>query len=154
MNKIRGFEIVGNKFKKNIGSNIILPTRGSKNSAGYDFHIPIDITIEPHQQILVWSDIKAYMQENEVLIIDIRSSIGIKKGLMIANTFGVIDSDYYSNSDNDGNIGLTLRNLTDEIVTINAGERVAQGIFIKYLVADNGNTNTKRTGGIGSTGTK
>ena len=77
------------------------------------------------------------MQPDEVLEIYIRSSLGIKKGLMIPNNVGIIDSSYYNNPDNDGNIGIALVNTSGKEVTINAGERVAQGIFKKYLVADN-----------------
>lgn len=62
---------------------------------------------------------------------------------------------YYSNPDNDGNLGLALYNTSDNKVTLEAGERVCQGIFKKYLVADNDVTlSTERLGGIGSTGNK
>lgn len=71
---------------------------------------------------------------------------------MLINTVGVIDSDYYSNKDNDGNIGFKLKNLTDEEVIIEAGEKIIQGIFSKYLKTDDDNTLEERTGGIGSTG--
>jgi len=91
------------------------------------------------------------MQEGEVLILDVRSSIGIKKGLMLANTIGIVDQDYFSNKDNDGNIGICLYNMTDKPVHIEQFERIAQGIFIPFLVSDNGNTDEERTGGIGST---
>jgi dUTP pyrophosphatase len=128
------------------------------------------------------------MQPNEVLLIDIRSSIGINQDLMIANTLGVIDSDYYNNPKNEGNIGFTLRNLkpamkldgfkemealnpeadafeifqipiikdlTEEnTVHIKKGERVAQAIFVEFKESDNCNSDTERTGGTGSTGTK
>ena len=71
---------------------------------------------------------------------------------MLANTQGWIESDYYSNSDNDGNIGIRLFNLGATPYEIKAGDRIAQGMFIKYLVADNGNTDVKRQGGFGSSG--
>lgn len=152
--KIRGFEVVGDNFRKNKSVDITLPTRGSKYSAGYDFYSPIDIEIQPHSKVCVWSDIKAYMRENEVLMLYVRSSIGIKRGLRLSNGTGIIDKDYYSNPDNDGNIGISLHNYTDEIVKISKGERICQGIFIPFLVADDGNSDNDRTGGIGSTGTK
>ncbi|MCD3216926.1 dUTP diphosphatase [Clostridium botulinum C] len=152
--KIRGFEVVREDMRKNKNVEIKLPQRGSKISAGYDFSTPIEVTIQPNESKLIWTDVKAYMQEGEVLIIDVRSSIGVKKGLMLSNTVGVIDADYYQNKDNDGNIGISLRNMSDKPVTLEAGERIAQGIFIPFLVADNGNTDKIREGGIGSTGTK
>lgn len=149
--KNRGFEIVNEGSKKNKGMDITLPTRGTQYSAGYDFYSPIDIEIQPHDKVCIWSDVKAYMQEGEVLLLYVRSSIGIKKGLRLSNGTGVIDSDYYSNPDNDGNIGLSLYNYTNEVVKIEKGERICQGVFIPFLVADNGNTYNNRTGGIGST---
>ena len=90
------------------------------------------------------------MGDNEVLLLDVRSSMGGK--FMLANTIGVIDADYYSNDGNDGNIGIFLKNISDETLVVNEGERVAQGMFFNYLVADNGNTDTIRDGGFGSTG--
>lgn len=151
--KIRGFEIVKEEMRKTKGE-ITLPTRGSKVSAGYDFYSPADITLKPNEKTCVWSDVKAYMQEGEVLLLFVRSSIGIKKGLALSNGTGVIDADYYSNSSNDGNIGIALYNYSDKIVEIKKGERICQGVFVPFLEADNGNTDKKRVGGIGSTGTK
>ena len=151
--KMRGFEIVKEEMRKTKGE-ITLPTRGSKVSAGYDFYSPVDIILKPNEKTCVWSDIKAYMQEGEVLLLFVRSSIGIKKGLALSNGTGVIDADYYSNSSNDGNIGIALYNYSNKIVEIKKGERICQGVFIPFLEADNGNTDKKRVGGIGSTGTK
>lgn len=151
--KIRGFEIVKEEMRKTKGE-ITLPTRGSKVSAGYDFYSPVDITLKPNEKTCAWSDVKAYMQEGEVLLLFVRSSIGIKKGLALSNGTGVIDADYYSNSSNDGNIGIALYNYSDKIVEIKKGERICQGVFVPFLEADNGNTDKKRVGGIGSTGTK
>lgn len=148
---IRGFEIVSEKNRKHNGSDIILPTRGSKISAGYDFYLPTNIEIKPNEKICVWSDVKAYMQEGEVLILHVRSSIGINKGLMLSNITGVIDADYYSNEKNDGNIGIALYNYSDKTVILEKDERVCQGIFMPFLIADNGNTDKERIGGIGST---
>ena len=152
MEKIRGFEAVVEEMRKGT-MDYILPVRGSSKSAGYDLASPIDVIIEPHSSVLIWSNVKAYMQDDEVLKIYVRSSIGIKKGLMLKNTVGIIDADYYSNEGNDGNIGLTLYNMTDEAVVIQKGERVCQAIFTKYLVADDDVClKNERTGGIGSTG--
>jgi len=147
----RGFEIVSDQHRKNLNIQIQLPTRGSAYSAGYDFYSPIEKKIYPNKTELIWTDIKAYMQNGEVLFIDVRSSVGIKKGLMLANTIGVIDSDYYQNVSNDGNIGICLHNYSNEIVHIDVGERIAQGVFLPFLVSDNGNTANERLGGIGST---
>lgn len=153
MKKIRGFEIVDDNFRKFLNVDIKLPQRGSINSAGYDICTPVDIIIPPYAvSDAIQTDIKAYMLDDEVLEIYPRSSLGFKKGLMLINTVGIIDSDYYSNTENDGNIGFKFKNLTDKEVIIKAGERVMQGIFKKYLITDNDNVTSIRTGGIGSTG--
>lgn len=149
--KIRGFEVVADKHRKHGETEIILPKRGSKHSAGYDFYSPEEVIIPAGEQRLIWTDVKAYMQKDEVLFLVVRSSIGIKKGLQLANTVGIIDSDYYGNPENDGNIGICLKNTTDTDILIEAGERIAQGIFLKFFVGDAGNTEEERTGGIGST---
>lgn len=149
--KIRGFEVVADKHRKHGETEIILPKRGSKHSAGYDFYSPEEVIIPAGEQRLIWTDVKSYMQKDEVLFLVVRSSIGIKKGLQLANTVGIIDSDYYGNPENDGNIGICLKNTTDTDILIEAGERIAQGIFLKFFVGDAGNTEEERTGGIGST---
>lgn len=151
--KSRGFEIVTDEFRKHKDVDIQLPKRGSSKSAGYDISTPIKIIIPPFGITdAIQTDIKAYMRDDEVLMLAPRSSIGFKKGLMLINTIGVIDSDYYSNKDNDGNIGFKFKNLTDKEVVIEAGERIIQGIFIKYYTTDNDYCDKERVGGIGSTG--
>lgn len=150
--KARGFEEVIKKHKKH-DSKTILPVRGSKYSAGYDFHSKEDVIIEPGKSHLFWTDVKAYMQEGEVLEIYVRSSIGIKKNLILKNLVGIIDMDYFCNENNDGNIGVCLFNIGEEEQHIKCGERIAQGIFKNFLVADNKEDNLKeRKGGIGHTG--
>ena len=149
MERTRGFEAVVEEMRKGT-MDYILPTRGTSKSAGYDLASPIDVVIEPHSSALIWTNIKAYMAEDEVLKLYVRSSVGIKKGLMLKNVTGIVDSDYYSNT---GNIGLALYNTTDEAVVIEKGERLVQGIFMKYLTVDNDTfLKNERTGGIGSSG--
>lgn len=149
----RGFEIVKDEFRKHPNIEIKMPVRGTAKSAGYDISTPEKIVIAPYgESSVIATDIKAYMEDGEVLKLYVRSSIGFKKGLMLINTVGIIDADYYSNPDNDGNIGFKLKNLTDKEVVIEKGERVAQGIFLSFLVAENDNfMNEDRVGGVGST---
>lgn len=162
----RGFEVVSEQHrtafkiltdeKKNkyqIPIEINLPVRADERSAGYDFFAPKDIQILPNHSVVIFTDVKAYMQPDEVLKIYIRSSLAIKKGLVLSNAVGIIDSSYYNNPNNDGNIGISIKNTSGTAVTINAGDRIAQGIFVKYLTADEDTKlNTERTGGIGSSG--
>ena len=146
--KVRGFEVVTDK-KRKTADDITLPTRGSSTAMAYDFYANEDYIIEPNNIAKVWTDVKAYMLNDECLILNVRSSMGGK--WMLANTQGWIDQDYYSNESNDGNIGIFLKNISGETQTIHKGDRIAQGAFFKFLVADNGNTDNIRTGGFGST---
>ena len=149
----RGFEVVDIKFRKHLEVDIQLPTRSDSRSAGYDFYTPVDVTIAPGERCLVWTDVKAYMQDNEVLMLYVRSSIGVKKGIVLSNGTGIIDASYYSNPDNDGRIGISLFNTSDKEVKLLAGERIAQGVFMQYLVADDDAVlNKERIGGFGSSG--
>jgi dUTP pyrophosphatase len=150
---IRGFKEVNLEFKKHEG-NTILPIRGSKKSAGHDFHSKETVTINPGESHLFWTDIKAYMMEGEVLEMYVRSSIGIKKNLILKNLVGIIDSDYYNNPQNDGNVGIALFNIGKEPQQIEIGERIAQGIFKSFLEVDNfSNIEAEdRIGGLGSSG--
>lgn len=150
----RGFEFVNDNFLKDIKAESILklPTRGTSRSAGYDFVTPNRLVIPAKQSAFFWSNIKAWMQPDEVLYLHIRSSIG-NKGLRIKNTLGVIDADYYGNPSNDGNIGIGLVNTTGEDIILEAGERVAQGVFHPFLTCGD-EPDGERTGGYGSTGTK
>ena len=152
MEKIRGFEAVVEEMRKGT-MDYTLHVRGSSKSAGYDLASPIDVIIEPHSSVLIWTNIKAYMQDDEVLEVYIRSSTAIKRDLILKNTVGIIDSDYYSNEGNDGNIGICLYNTTYAPREIKKGERIAQAIFTKYLIADDDVClNDVRVGGIGSSG--
>lgn len=149
--KNRGFEVVSDSNRKHPNVDIELPVRGDKGSAGYDIRIPEKVVLAPNEKKLVWTDIKAYMLENEVLELHVRSSIGIKKGIILGNVTGIIDSTYYNNPSNEGNIGLCLFNISNNTVELEAGERVCQGIFKNYLIADNDTClKENRTGGIGS----
>ena len=146
--QLRGFmPVISEKRKSNYYH---IPTRSSANSAGYDFYADKDYNIAPNEIIKIWTDIKAYMQSNEFLMLDVRSSMGGK--FMLANTIGIIDSDYFSNPDNDGNICFMLKNISNETQPIEKGSKIAQGIFMEYLKIDGDNVKTKRTGGLGSSG--
>ena len=147
----RGFELVKDEYKKNVCTNYKMPNRATINSAGYDFYSPIDIVIEPQKMQMIWTDIKAKMQSRDVLILCVTSGMG-KHGIMLANTLGIIDADYYGNSGNDGNIGFRLYNFSNEPYEIKAGDKIGQGIFSSFLTVDNeAEIVTERVGGFGST---
>lgn len=147
--RTRGFEVVVDDKRKTTG-DVILPQRGTSKAMAYDFYANDDYVVNPGEVAKVWTDVKAYMGDNECLILNVRSSMGGK--FMLSNTQGWIDSDYYSNVGNDGNIGVFLLNISNEVQEIKKGDRIAQGAFFYFLAADNGNTDDVRTGGFGSTG--
>lgn len=160
--KQRGFEVA----KDFLDMEISMPERSTKNSAGYDFFAIEDTVVPSYYGLLlervvsgdaikptmVKTGIKAYMEEDEVLSIYNRSSNPGKKGLILANSVGIIDSDYYSNPDNDGHIMFAFYNFMPFSITIKKGDKIGQGIFTKFLKADNDNAQGARTGGFGSTG--
>lgn len=151
MEKQRGFEVA----KGFENSKINLPIRKTKCSAGYDFEAAEDTIIPSFKKgtkpTLVKTGVKAYMKEDEVLILANRSSNPGKKGLIMANSIGVVDSDYYGNPDNDGHIMFAFYNIKEEDVEIKKGEAIGQGIFQKFLSIDNDNATEERKGGFGST---
>mgnify|MGYP000904436106 FL=1 len=148
--KTRGFEIVS--VYENSG--IHLPQRKTGASTGYDFAAAETVAIPSRECALVPTGVKAYMQPDEVLLIYIRSSTALKKRLMLMNSVGVIDADYYGNAENEGHIYIPLYNYGKETVFIEAGERIAQGIFTSYLTVDGdaAGRGAARAGGFGSTG--
>ena len=147
---MRRFEVVKGEHRKHPNIEIKLPTRATAHSAGYDFYSPVDVVIEPGKSCLIFTDVKASMYWDNVLMLYVRSSMG-KHPVVIANGTGIIDSDYYSNEDNDGNIGFRLLNLGDEPYTIKVGDRIGQGVFQKYCTVKDDNVAGIRTGGFGST---
>ena len=151
MERIRGFEIAKG-FENN---DINLPERKTKYSAGYDVEAAEDVVIPSFRKgmkpTLVKTGIKAYMGDNEYLMLANRSSNPKKKGLILANSVGIIDKDYYGNEDNDGHIMFAFYNIKEEDIEIKKGEAIGQAIFMPFLVADNDNAQGVRTGGFGST---
>ena len=133
----RGFEVV----KGYENQDINLPERKTKFSAGYDIEAAEDIVIPKFTKgckpTLVKTGLKAYMMDDEVLYLYNRSSNPGKRGLILANSVGVIDKDYYGNENNDGHIMFAFFNIKDEDVEIKKGDAIGQGVFAKYLTVDN-----------------
>lgn len=151
MGNKRGFEIAKGFEEKEIN----LPERKTKYSAGYDVEAAADCVIPAHKSgdkpHLVKTGIKSYMEENEYLMLCNRSSNPFKKGLVLANSVGIIDADYYNNPDNDGHIMYAFYNFFDEDLEVKKGDIIGQAIFCKYYITENDSADSKRTGGFGST---
>lgn len=140
------------KFELITGEKGKLPERSTTHSAGYDFYCHRDVICKAHEITLVKTGVKAQFPNDEVLLLFNRSSNPKKKGLIIPNGVGVIDADYYNNPDNEGEIGGLFYNMLDEDIVIVEGEKMMQGIFVKYATVDNDNAKGERSGGFGSTG--
>ena len=151
MEKIRGFEVAKGFEDKNIN----LPIRKTKYSAGYDIEAAEDTLIPSFKKgtnpTLIKTGLKAYMQDDEVLYLYNRSSNPKKKGLILANSVGVVDKDYYGNPDNDGHIMFAFYNIKEEDIEIKKGEAIGQALFGKYLIVDDDVAQGERMGGFGST---
>lgn len=151
---MRKFEIVEKWALKYNNDNITLPKRATANSAGYDFYSPVDALIEPHTKELIYTNVKALMNEGECLLIFARSGLA-KKGISLANGVGLIDKDHYGNEENDGNIAVLLENNTNTPYEVKIGDKIAQGVFMPFLIADEEDTSNfqiRKGLGFGSTG--
>ncbi|MBZ2155804.1 dUTP diphosphatase [Streptococcus anginosus] len=145
--RIRGFELVSSFKNKNL-----LPKRETAHAAGYDLKVAERTVIAPKEIKLVPTGVKAYMQAGEVLYLYDRSSNPRKKGLVLINSVGVIDGDYYGNPGNEGHIFAQMQNITDQEVVLEEEDRIVQAVFSPFLLADNDEADGVRTGGFGSTG--
>jgi len=143
---------------------MIMPARKTGLSAGYDICFnaeaagykkgdPYCINARGVSGVLKLG-IKISLSTDEYLMIVPRSSLGFKKNLMLVNTVGIIDADYYNNKDNEGEIACKFYNFGDEQQMINDGDAILQGIICKYGTVNGELENTlkNREGGIGSTG--
>ena len=147
----KGFTLNVKKLKE----NAILPTKGSKRSAGYDLYAVNDCVINPGESEFIGTGISVELinSGNKLygLFIYARSGLACKQGLAPANCVGVVDDDYR------GEVIVCLRNFSNEVREIKAGDRIAQ-----LVVQEVGRPNVKEaselsdtarsSGGFGSTG--
>jgi len=148
MEPIRGFEVVS----AYAGRGLALPERKTAESAGYDIASAEDVVLAPQEVTLIPTGLKAFMGIGEYLAVYIRSGISIRNRLLLINGTGIIDSDYYNNEENEGHIMIAVYNAGKEPFAIRKGERIAQGIFTRYLLVADDEATGVRVGGIGSTG--
>ena len=156
---MRKFEKISfEQFKKDVEDNKELydiynvPKRGTKFSAGYDFESLFDFVIKPGEIKKIPTGIKASMNDNEVLFLIVRSSMGFKYNVRLVNQVGVIDKDYYNNESNEGHIFVKLQNEGDKDYEVKKGDKIMQGIFVNYLTVDEEeNVERERTGSSSTT---
>ena len=154
---MRYFEKISYKqFSKDISEDkslydeYLLPKRATKSSCGYDFYAIEDMILHPGEVIKIPTGYKAKFMEDEMLMLVVRSSMGFKFNVRMCNQVGIIDSDYYNNSDNEGHMWVALQNHGDKDYEIKKGTAYCQGIFVKYLNCGD-EVEERRNSGIGST---
>lgn len=153
---------------KNIYNSIQIPKRTTIGSAGYDFFSSFDATVYCDGTMIcdsinnmnivcsgiitIPTGIRCQMEQGWVLQIYPRSSLGFKYGIHLANTVGIIDSDYY-NSENEGHIFVKFINdsVFNKSIVLKAGQAFCQGIFVPFGVTYDDNAHDIRNGGFGST---
>lgn len=151
---IAKFEQVGREQLSKIGcveeQEIKLPERATVGSAGYDFFAPKDYMVAEGETVVIPTGVRCCMEPGWVLSLYPRSGMGFKYLVGLANTVGIIDSDYYY-SDNEGHIMVKLVNRGSEPLEIKKGKAFCQGIFTKYGVTIDDNAKDIRNGGFNST---
>ena len=156
---MRNFEKISFKqFKKDIidsketYNSYNIPVRHTNCSAGYDFESILSFELQPGEIKKIPTGIKVQMNQDEMLMIVVRSSSGFKYNVRMCNQVGIIESDYYNNSSNEGHMWIALQNEGTEVFKVEAGDRIAQGIFVKFLTVDEEEKiDNERNGGLGST---
>lgn len=138
-----------NRYFKKLSNSASIPERATKGSAGYDISASETVTIQPGEIKLVSTGLAVQMEQDDVMLLIDRSSNPRKRGLVLSNSVGVIDHDYFPNE-----FKGMFTNITDKPVTIEVGQRIMQAVFVKYGLVDDDNAAGQRTGGFGSTGDK
>jgi dUTP pyrophosphatase len=160
--RLRGFEIISKKqfdidfedFPEVVYEELQKPIRKTKKSAGHDFIAPFNIFLAPGQDIVIPTGVKFYCQDDEELDIIPRSGLGFKFYCRLANTVGLIDSDYYNSEAQEGHIMIKIRNEGNKTMTVEKGQGFAQGVIRNYLICDGDDFESEgliRTDGFGHT---
>lgn len=144
---MRDFERISfEQFSKDVKNDmelyneIKIPQRDSDSTAGYDICLLEDITINPGEIMKLPTGLKSFFENDEVLLLVVRSSMGFKHNIRLCNQVGIIDADYYNNEDNEGHLWIRIQNEGDKTVELHKGDAVVQGIFMKYLTTNSDET--------------
>lgn len=136
---------------KRIDKTLPLPQYHTPGSVAFDFYARKEVKIAPFSPVVVPTNLIIKVPKGHFLMIASRSSVPIKKGLILSG--GVIDQDYHGDEDE---IGVVMINITNKTVTVEKGERIAQGLLIKISTVEKFIEKTtmakKSRGGFGSTG--
>lgn len=151
MYKTFGEYVLTKVYLQDLYNNITIPKRATKGSAGHDFRVPFDYCLKTGCSLKIPTGIRCKMDEEQVMFIFPRSSLGIKNNMIITNTVPVVDSDYY-HAENEGHIFICVKNCGEKDIEFKKGDAFCQAVFLKFGVADDVEISAERTGGIGSTG--
>lgn len=132
-------------------NSVKVPVRATSGSAGYDFFCPCEVKLKAGEEIVIPTCIRCNIDDGWVLAIVPKSGLGFKYKVSLANTIGIIDSDYYY-SDNDGHIKVKIVNGGNHTLVLNPGDKFCQGIFLPYGITKDDAADGIRNGGFGSTG--
>ena len=124
------------KDDKDLYDSYCIPRRETKHAAGYDFFALYDYTVKPGEIAMIPTGIKVKMENDDVLILCDRSSMGFKYNVRFVNQIGVIDADYYNNEKNDGHMWIKIQNEGDKDYVVKQGDKMCQGIFLKFLLTE------------------
>ena len=136
---------------KRIDTDLPLPTYATSGSVGFDLLCREETEIAPRKVELIPSNVIVRIPDGYMLLLTLRSSTPLRKGLLIPNGVGIIDQDYCGEGDE---LKVQVFNFGDEAVTITRGERIAQGIFVPIMRAQWQEMTEmgQGRGGFGSTG--
>ena len=146
-----------------VAEDIIIPAwkkHYDKMANNINFSVFNSVTLEDIENLtkqlktkptLVSTGMKCELGPDEYLELSVRSSCPLKNWLILANGVGIIDSDYYNNPDNEGEIYFQFINLSPYDIELHKGDRIGQGIIKKYICVENDKTTGQRQGGFGST---
>ena len=132
--------------------SIKIPKRSTAYSAGYDISTPVPFKIAPGETIKIPTGLRVTgMPKDVVLLGFVRSSIGIKRNIVLCNGTMILDADY-ADAKNEGHMWIALSNEGNGWEEFNTGDKICQGVFVHYLVTEDDSADGVRVGGIGSTG--
>lgn len=136
---------------KRVDKSFPLPEYQSKGAVGFDIYSRIDAELMPKELVLLPTNLIIATPPGYMFLMAPRSSTFKKKGIILANTIGIVDQDFCGEEDE---TLIQAYNMSDQRVEIKAGERIAQGIFVRVDIADwteVDKMNNENRGGIGST---
>ena len=137
---------------KRVDPGLPLPQHETEGAVGFDLVCREAVTVPPHEIRLIPANVIVAVPPGYMLMVAARSSLPVRKGLVVPNGVGVVDQDYHGPEDE---IRVQVYNLRDESVVVERGERLAQGILVRVAQVEWDEVRdiqARSRGGFGSTG--